>query len=267
MPSVQGHCLTFNFYTMPRGNDYQSHSPEAIRERLLGEPRQNYLKDFIYGAIDGAVTTFAVVASVAATGLSSGVVIILGLANLLADGFSMAAGNFLGTRAETQSRDRAIREEEKEIESHPEGEREEIRQIFLAKGFEGDVLEKIVDVITADKKRWVDTMITEEHGLSLSTPSAWKAAGVTYVAFILVGAIPLVTFVLEYFYPGTVSDPFWVSALLTGVAFFIVGALKSRFVGKSWLSEGVETLSVGTLAAAIAYVIGLLLKPLVNGAG
>lgn len=243
------------------------HSPEAIRKRLNDQPNQSYLKDFIYGAIDGAVTTFAVVASVAATGLSSGVVIILGFANLLADGFSMAAGNFLGTRAELQARDRARREEELEIDTHPEGEREEIRQIYAAKGFEGDVLEQVVDVITADKKRWVDTMITEEHGLPLGHPSPLKAAGMTYLAFLVVGFIPLITFVAEYLWPGTVNQPFLVGAILTGIAFFIVGALKSRFVEKSWLWEGFETLSVGTLAAGIAYLIGLLLSPFVNVAG
>lgn len=252
---------------MSDGDVHASHSPEAIRERLRNEPNQSYLKDFIYGAIDGAVTTFAVVASVSATGLSSGVVIILGFANLLADGFSMAAGNFLGTRAEIQSRDRARRDEELEIEAHPEGEREEIRQIFAAKGFDGEVLEQVVEVITADKKRWIDTMITEEHGLPLGNPSPWKAAGMTYLAFLVVGLIPLVTFVLEYLVPGTVSDPFLVGAVLTGIAFFVVGALKSRFVQKSWFWEGVETLSVGALAAGIAYIIGLLLKPVVNGGG
>ena len=99
----------------------------------------------------------------------------------------------------------------------------------------------------------------------MDSSSAWKAAGVTYIAFILVGAIPLITFVVEYLVPGTISDPFWMAAVLTGVAFFVVGALKSRFVGKSWVLEGLETLSVGSLAAGIAYVIGLLLKPIVNG--
>ncbi|MBT8038039.1 MAG: VIT1/CCC1 transporter family protein [Verrucomicrobiae bacterium] len=250
---------------MPVDEINAEHSPDAIRARLQAEPSQSYLRDFIYGAIDGAVTTFAVVASVAATGLSSGVVIILGVANLLADGFSMAAGNFLGTRAEIQSRVRARRNEEMEIEAHPDGEREEIRQIFLAKGLEGDVLERVVEVITSDKKRWIDTMITEEHGLPLHNPSAWKAAGVTYLAFIVVGTIPLVTYLLEYVIPGTVADPFGVAALLTGIAFFIVGTLKSRFVGSSWVAEGFETLSVGALAAGIAYLIGLMLKPLVNG--
>ncbi|BDS08022.1 membrane protein [Oceaniferula spumae] len=250
---------------MPSDKIRAEHSPEAIRKRLSEDPSQNYLRDFIYGAIDGAVTTFAVVASVAATGLSTGVVIIMGLANLLADGFSMAAGNFLGTRAEIQTRDKRRRAEEKEIDSHPEGEREEIRQIFAAKGFEGEVLDQVVDVITSDKKRWVDTMITEEFGLPLNNPSAWKAAGVTYLAFVVVGFIPLITYILEYLMPGTVGSPFAVASVLTGVAFFIVGTLKSRFVGKHWLWEGFETLGIGALAAAIAYIIGLLLKPLLDG--
>lgn len=251
---------------MPGTATRHSHSPEAIRERLSGERGQSYLKDFIYGAIDGAVTTFAVVASVAAAGLSSGIIILMGLANLLADGFSMAAGNFLGTRAEIQARERRRRAEELEIESHPEGEREEIRQIFAAKGFEGEVLEQVVQVITSDKERWVDTMLTEEFDMALTNPSAWKAAGVTYLAFIVVGFIPLLTFVAELLAPGSVRHPFAVASVLTGAAFFVVGALKSRFVGKSWFREGCETLGVGALAAAIAYGIGLLLKPLLQGA-
>lgn len=250
---------------MPTQKIRAEHSPEAIRKRLDVDPAQNYLRDFIYGAVDGAVTTFAVVASVAAAGLSSGIIILMGLANLLADGFSMAAGNFLGTRAEIQTRDKRRRAEELEIDSHPEGEREEIRQIFAAKGFEGEVLEQVVEVITSDKQRWLDTMITEEFGMPLSNPSALKAAGVTYLAFIVVGFIPLITYIVEFLMPGTVASPFAVASVLTGVAFFIVGALKSRFVGKSWIFEGCETLGVGALAAAIAYVIGLLLKPLLDG--
>lgn len=250
---------------MPTQKIRAEHSPEAIRKRLDVDPAQNYLRDFIYGAVDGAVTTFAVVASVAAAGLSSGIIILMGLANLLADGFSMAAGNFLGTRAEIQTRDKRRRAEELEIDSHPEGEREEIRQIFAAKGFEGEVLEQVVEVITSDKQRWLDTMITEEFGMPLSNPSALKAAGVTYLAFIVVGFIPLITYIVEFLMPGTVASPFAVASVLTGAAFFIVGALKSRFVGKSWIFEGCETLSVGALAAAIAYVIGLLLKPLLDG--
>ena len=86
-----------------------AHTPEAVRERLLAAPRHSYLRDFVYGSVDGAVTTFAIVSGVAGAGLPGRVVIILGLANVAADGFSMAASNFLGTRAERQLLEQARR--------------------------------------------------------------------------------------------------------------------------------------------------------------
>lgn len=241
------------------------HTPAAIRQRLNATPSQNYLKDSIYGAIDGAVTTFAVVSSVAGAGLSSSIVIILGLANLLADGFSMGSGNFLGTRAENQAARRAEREEEEEIKAHPEGEREEVRQIFAAKGFDGETLEKVVDVITADRKRWVQVMLQEEHGLTLDRPSALRASLATFGSFLVIGAIPLLPYILNLIYPSVVPNPFLPACILTGVAFFVVGALKSRFVDQHWALGGGETLGAGALAATIAYAIGVVLRPLADG--
>ncbi len=236
----------------------KEHTPTRIRQRLAEGPRQSFLKDFIYGAIDGAVTTFAIVAGVAGAGLSAGVVIVLGVANLVADGFSMAVSNYLGSRAEAQEGQKARQEEELHIKLYPEGEREEIRQIFAAKGFEGDELEHVVDVITSDPKRWVDTMIREEIGLTLSTPPAWKAGLVTFGAFALVGSIPLLPYLLNAIADAGLRA-FPLSAILTAIAFFSVGALKSRFVHQNWLVAGAETLGIGGAAAGIAYGIGALL--------
>ncbi|MGE3799605.1 MAG: VIT1/CCC1 transporter family protein [Candidatus Kapaibacterium sp.] len=237
-----------------------SHTPEAVALRLDGGPEQGYLKDFIYGAIDGAVTTFAVVSGVAGAGLSSSIVIVLGVANLLADGFSMAVSNYLGTKAELERQEKTRREEQTHIKIYPEGEREEIRQIFARKGFEGEELERVVDVITSDDRRWVDTMLQEEHGLALEHPNPFRAAVATFIAFFLVGGIPLLTFLWNMVFNQTISNPFLVSSILTGVAFFAVGAMKSRVVEQRWYSGGIETFLVGGAAALLAYLVGVLLK-------
>ena len=236
------------------------HSRDAIRRRLSQAPAASYLRDFVYGAIDGAVTTFAVVAGARGAQLSDSVVVILGVANLLADGFSMAVSNYLGTRAERQQRDRARRIEENHIEVVPEGEREEIRQLFAAKGFSGDDLERVVDVITADRERWVDTMMSEELGYGRDAASALRAAAATFVAFVVVGALPLAVYVVDAIAPGDVAHPFAWSAALTAVAFFAVGALKARVVAQHWWRAGLETLAVGGAAAAVAYVVGVALQ-------
>jgi vacuolar iron transporter family protein len=236
------------------------HSPDAVRRRLSVPPSTSYLRDFIYGAIDGAVTTFAVVAGVEGANLSASIVLILGGANLIADGFSMAVSNFLGLRAERQQLERARGEEERHVRLVPEGEREEVRQIFAAKGFEGDDLERVVEVITADRDLWVSTMLSEELGLGGSEPSPLRAGAATLLAFVAVGSFPLLAFVLDAALPGGIGHPFAWSAAMTAVAFLIVGSLKARFVEQAWWRSGLETLAVGGAAAVLAFVVGALLK-------
>ena len=231
-----------------------------MRARLSGSPPASYLSDFIYGAIDGAVTTFAVVAGAAGADLDEKVVIILGGANLIADGFSMAVSNFLGSRAERQQRERARREEQRHIRLFPEGEREEVRQIFASKGFEGRDLERVVNVITSDQELWTDTMMSEELGYGLTERSELRAAGATFVAFMMVGFLPLVVFVYNLAAPDDVSDPFTWSAVLTATAFLVVGGMKSRFVDQAPWRAALETLAVGGLAAVLAYVAGAVLE-------
>src|SRR5262249_887449 len=149
----------------------------------------------IYGGIDGSVTTFAVVSGVVGARLSTWVILVMGFANLVADGFSMAASNFLGTRAEHEDLKRIEAIENRHIDHNPEGEREEVRQIFEPKGFSGQDLASLVELITADRGRWVKTMLTEEYGLPHSLRSPWLAALTTFAAFSVCGLVPLVPYV------------------------------------------------------------------------
>src|SRR5262245_30288006 len=170
----------------------------------------------------------------------------------------MAAGNFLRARADQDVLHRFRRLEETHIESIPEGEREEIRQIFRNKGFEGEMLERVVHVITEDRQRWVNTMLTDEWGLRLEPPSPWRTAIATLCAFVLAGVIPLVPlFVLMHRRAG---DSFTASAVMTGVTFFSIGVVRGRVVDQRPLASGVETLLIGGSAAFVAFLVGWFLQ-------
>jgi len=234
------------------------HSPDAIRRRLESGPTHNYLRDWIYGGIDGSVTTLAVVTGVAGAQLSKWIILALGFANLFADGFSMAASNYLGTRAEQDDWRRLEQIENRHIDLAPEGEREEVRQIFERKGFAGNDLQRIVELVTADRERWVRTMLTDEYGLPHEVRSPWIAAISTFTAFLICGLVPLLPYL------------FWtehalaLSATLTGIVFATIGSIKSRWSTTSWWHSGLTTLLVGAIAASLAYAAGVIAKRLLE---
>ncbi len=247
----------------PRSALWLEHTPAAVAARLAADPRISYLRDFVYGSIDGAVTTFAVVSGVVGAQLSPAVVIVLGLANLLADGFSMAVSNYLGTKADREQLQRAREIEEHHVEHIPEGEIEEIRQIFRQKGFEGELLDRVVEVIVSDRQLWIDTMLREEWGLALDGPVPIRAGLVTFFAFIAVGAVPLLPYVLSWQADISQSWVFGISGVLTGIAFAAVGAGKSLFTTERWYVAALETLLMGAGAAALAFLVGLGLRNIV----
>jgi vacuolar iron transporter family protein len=232
------------------------HSPDEIRRRLGAGPNGSYLRDWVYGGIDGAVTTFAVAAGVAGASLSPQVVLILGFANLLADGFSMAVANYSGTKTEREQYERLLAIEYKHIAAVPEGEREEIRQIFEKMGFRGNDLERAVDTICSDKGRWAHTMVLEEYGMAPLIRSPLKAALSTFAAFAAFGSIPLV--------PYLVGGGLVASAAGTSVAFLLIGSLKSRWSVRSAWRSGLETLVIGGIAASLAYAAGHILASLLS---
>lgn len=232
------------------------HTTEAIRRRLESGPTHNYLRDWIYGGIDGAVTTLAVVTGVAGAQLSKWIILALGFANLFADGFSMAASNYLGTKAEHDDWSRLEKIEHRHIELAPEGEREEVRQIFERKGFAGKDLQRMVELTTADRERWVRTMLVDEYGLPHAVRSPWIAAVCTFTAFVVCGLAPLLPYLFGSEYSMTIS------VTLTAVMFLAIGSIKSKWSTSSWWHSGLTTLLVGAIAAALAYFAGVLSRRL-----
>jgi VIT1/CCC1 family predicted Fe2+/Mn2+ transporter len=233
------------------------HRPDAIHRRLARQQSPSYLGDAVLGGVDGCVTTFAVVAGAAGGGLPVMVILILGVANLLADGFSMAVGNYQSSKSRRQLIEKVRRMEQRHIRLVPDGEREEIRQIYRAKGFEGQMLEHIVETISSDEELWINTMLVEEHGLQLQTPNPTWAALVTFAAFCAAGLIPL----LPYLVPGLKSSVlFPVSAAATAGAFFLIGLAKGYHLERSVIRGGLETLAMGGAAATLAYAVGAVIR-------
>ncbi|MFL0684077.1 MAG: VIT1/CCC1 transporter family protein [Algoriphagus aquaeductus] len=220
---------------------------------------QEYLREFVYGGIDGAVTTFAVVAGGFGANLDVGILIILGFANLLADGFSMSVGAYLSAKSDQDNFTKHENIEYWEVENLPELEREEIADIYREKGFKGELLDKIVDHICADKDLWVSEMMKDELGMMRETKSPFKIGLATLISFVLVGLIPLLVYLWDFFFPSDINTFLWTS-ILTGFAFLIVGWLKGIVNQTSALRSIIETVGLGLLAAVVAFYVGDILE-------
>jgi VIT1/CCC1 family predicted Fe2+/Mn2+ transporter len=240
------------------------HSESQIHgEKTIFKKFQDYLGEFVYGGIDGSVTTFAVVAGSAGAGLESSIIIILGFANLIADGFAMSVGSYLSTKSEKQKYEKHKAVEYWEVDNLPHKEREEIREIYEAKGFEGELLEKVVDTITADKDRWVDVMMKEELEMAEETKSPLAMGAVTFMSFLIFGFVPLLIYVIDYLQPLN-NNLFFISSVLTGLCFALIGWLKSSVTNTSIFRGIMETLILGGAAATLSYFVGDMLEQLIN---
>ncbi len=242
----------------------EQHPEHAIHKKDGWVHRyQEFLGEFVYGGIDGSVTTFAVVAGSAGASLDSSIIIILGFANLIADGFSMSVGSYLSNKSEIENFEKHEQIEYWEVENLPDAEREEIREIYRAKGFEGELLDEVVNVITSDKDRWVDVMMKEELQMMKQSKSPLAMGAVTFFSFILVGFIPLLIYVIDYISEAEMQYLFRTSILLTSIAFILIGLLKS-FVNEKSILKGIsETLFLGSAAAVLAYYVGNFLEKII----
>lgn len=234
----------------------EKHSEEILHQKHTFFSRiEKYLGEFVYGGMDGAVTTFAVVAGAVGAGLETSVIIILGFANLFADGLAMSIGAYLSNQSEKGQFQKHQSIEYYEVEHMPEKEKEEVREIYRGKGFEGEILEEIVNVITSNKERWVDVMMKEELGMMRETRSSFKIGLFTFVSFVLVGFIPLIIYIIDFVHPLD-YNLFFTASVLTGMAFVVIGLLKA-YVNHSHKIKAIsETLLLGAVAATVSYFVG-----------
>ncbi|WP_350284331.1 VIT1/CCC1 transporter family protein [uncultured Croceitalea sp.] len=244
--------------TTPLQGENSIHQKSGLFKRF-----EKYLGEFVYGGIDGCVTTFAVVAGSVGAGLDSAIILILGFANLLADGFAMSVGAYLSTKSEQDNYNKHKKVEYWEIDNLPDTEKQEIRDIYAAKGFEGELLNKVVEVITNDKEVWVNTMMKEELQMIKEDRSPFWIGATTYISFILIGLIPLVTYVIDYFAPIS-YNLFVITSVLTALGFLVIGWLKTYVNQTSALKGILETLVLGGIAAVVSYFVGDFLEQLIT---
>lgn len=222
-----------------------------------------YIKNIVYGGLDGTITTFAAVAGVAGAALKPEIVLIMGFANLVADGLSMAIGDFLSTKAEIAF-SKAEREREAwEVEHYPEGEKLELIELYIAKGMDQKDAETVTEIISKNKKSWVDIMMVEELGILHTDESPIKNALITFTSFSFFGFLPILAYVFLQFLP-TMPNPFIIASIMTGLTLFSLGALKVKVTGQNWFLSGLEMFLVGGIAAASAYGVGAFLNLIIK---
>lgn len=217
----------------------------------------NYIRDVVFGFGDGVNTSLGIVAGIGGATVGVDIVILAAIIGMFTGAKAMAVQNYLAVKSQIEILQSEIKREEYEIENTPEKEREEIVEIYKAKGFAGEELNMVVNKITSNKGVWLKTMLTEELGLNLEIlGSPIKGAIVMFISFLVGGILPI----LPYFIvkTGLINN---FTALLIAISIsltssFVIGAIKGRLAKKSWIKGGLEMSLLGTGIALLGYGIG-----------
>ena len=230
-------------------------NPRKKRQTSNGK----YIKSIVYGGLDGIVTTFAVVAGSVGGELSLKVILILGFSNLLADGFSMAVGDYLSTKSQNEYEKMTWQKEQLEIVNHHEKEMKRMMDSFVDQGVDKEDANVIVKTLAKYEKPFINQVWKEKYGSDSTEQLPLKNAIATFLSFSLFGVVPLLTYVFSLGLPILVQNSFLIASMLTGITLFILGAVKSKINHSNWLKSGIEMLVVGGLAAVVAYIVGFVL--------
>lgn len=216
--------------------------------------KKNRLSDIILGGQDGLVNVLGVILGVAAASQDTRIVLAGGLAAVFAESISMGAVAYTSKMTERDFYLSEHAREKREIHEVPQMERDEIRQIYAAKGFKGKLLEDVVKVITSDEKIWLNTMMNEELQLSpVAKKEPFSAAVIVFFSTIVGSFIPIIPF---FFLP--IHTSIWTSLAMSAIALFIVGAIKAKLTVGNWGKSGLEIAIIGIVSALAGYGIGWL---------
>ena len=236
---------------------YNTAAAEVDRE-IWRVARMGRIREVVFGAQDGLLSTVALVTSLAVAFESQTTVIVAGLAGALPGMISMATGALLGSRAERDVRRAEIEREARELDANPAEELAELVVLFQREGMTYHEARQVADEISQDRDLWLKTLVEKELGISVEeTGSPVKDALVMGLAFITGAAVPLVP---HFFLAGGTAIGVSVGATLAGL--FTLGLVKGRMVKRSPLLQGLEILGIGTLSAGVGYALGELIPRL-----
>ncbi|MEK7247104.1 MAG: VIT1/CCC1 transporter family protein [Chloroflexota bacterium] len=253
-PDEREHRLTMS--RMARGGTGGPAELITSRERWHKTGGGGTLRASIFGISDGLVSNTSLVMGFAGASTGADFILLAGLAGLLAGAFSMAAGEYVSMRAQRELFERQIELERSELESMPEEEAKELSLIYQAKGFPKAEADATAARLMENPEIALDTLVREELGLDPSElGSPWGASGGSFVAFAFGAMVPVVPFFFGSAATGVVA----LSAALSGLALFGVGAGVSLFTGRSALYSGARQVALGAAAAAVTYGIGSLI--------
>jgi len=236
--------------------------PGPVGEEQRTGGKSGALRAAIFGVNDGLVSNLSLIFGVSGAGQKNSVILLAGFAGLLAGAFSMGAGEYISMRVQREVFERLIHLEAHEIGTDPDAERVELADIYRRKGISRELADQVSEELMSDPEVALDTHAREELGLDprQGLGSPWAAAGSSFLMFCLGAVLPLAPFLLT---EGVLA--ILVSAVVSGVTLFVVGALISLLTGRRFWSSGLRQLAVGALAATVTYFVGKLLDVAVTG--
>lgn len=225
-----------------------------------------YIKSIVFGGVDGIITTFAVVAGAVGGDLGVDVILILGLSSVFADAVSMGVGDALSTHSENEYILMEKERETWELENYRQGEIDEMIDLYVSKGMSTEDAKECIHLLAKYPELFVDVMMKEELGLCVPDvdDNPLNDGAVTFCSFVVFGMIPLLGYVCFYTANFTKHTLFTIACCVTGCALFSLGVVKATLTNNAWYKSGAEVLVLGGGVAAIAYVIGALVKSTVH---